>query len=116
MLNKEIRHIVTHGILPADDWYDERFVMVDIYSTLGWHNLAMRFQNRDEYIYNASSYIMMFLKEIIEDRGTKAKFNLITYRNLLYNIKNIWDYYSQVYVGGEEDISILDITEGVRFL
>ena len=116
LLNKEIRHIVLHGIQPEDDWYDERFVMIDIYSTLGWENLAMRFQNRDDYIYNASSYIMMFLRELIEDRSTKARFNLITYRNLLYNVKSVWDYYSREYMKGETDIDILDIIEGVRFM
>lgn len=116
LLNKEICHIILHGIVPPDDWYTERFMNIYTYSTLGWENLARRFDKRDEYIYNSSSFIVRLLNGLLEERSVKATFNLENYSYLLYNIRSVWDYYNRVYMAGETDLDILDLIEGVQFL
>lgn len=116
LLNKEIAHILAHGIVPPDDWYTDRFMMIYTYSTLGWENLARRFENRDEYIYNSASFIVRLLHGLLEERSVRATFNLENYSYLLYNIRTIWDYYNRVYMAGETDIDVLDLIEGIQFL
>lgn len=113
ILKREIGHIVAHGLQVAEGWYDERFQHINMYSQLGWHHLAQKFHNKDQYIHDTSVYIMRLLDELLEERGSKPNFHLRTYYNLVHNIYSIWNYYKQIYC--EED-DMMDLINGMSGL
>lgn len=116
ILFREIGHIVAHALIPPEGWYDERFEYIDMYSKLDWNSLATRFYNKDEYIYDTASYIMGLLEDLLDDRATKPTFNIKKYRELIYSIINVWNYYKKEYMENETDVDILNLIEGIKFL
>jgi hypothetical protein len=116
LLRREIGHIIAHGLQPSDGWYDERFEYINLYSQLGWSQLAQRFHNSDQYIHDTSMYIMRLSDELLEERSCKPNFHLGTYHNLIHNVQSIWNYYKQVYCGDEDDTDVIDIINGMTFL
>lgn len=114
VLRREIGCIVAHGLTPSEGWYDERFEHINMYSNLGWANLAKRFHNKDQYIHDTAIYIMRLSDELLEERGSKPNFNLPTYHSLIHSIKNIWGYYRQLYISGDDDDDILGLIEGIK--
>jgi hypothetical protein len=73
LLRQEVTHIISHGFQPSEGWYDERFEHINLYSHLGWSQLAQRFHNTDQYIHDTSIYIMRLSDELLEERGCKTK-------------------------------------------
>jgi hypothetical protein len=116
LLRREVGHIVAHGLIPPEGWYDERFEHINMYSHLGWAEMAKRFHNKDQYLHDTALYIMRLSDELLEERGTKPNFHLTTYYNLIMNVQNIWNYYKQVYGGNESDTDMMDLIEGMSFL
>lgn len=116
ILKREIGHIVAHGLMPCEGWYDERFTYINEYSKLGWAEMARRFHGKDQYLHDTAVYIMRLLDELLEERGSKPNFHLPTYHRVIHDIHNIWNYYSQVYMGSEEDTDVVDLIEGMKFL
>ena len=67
ILLQEIGHIMSHGLIPSDDWFNERFQHIYQYSQLGWLSLANRFQNKDVYLYDTATYIIKLVGELVEE-------------------------------------------------
>ena len=109
-------HITAHGLIPSEGWYDERFEHINMYSQLEWSQLAQRFHNKDNYMHDTSIYILRLLDELIEERCTKPNFNLGAYHRMIHSIGNIWNYYKETYCLSEEDDTMMDLIEGMRFL
>ena len=116
LLKREIGHIVAHGVSPSEGWYDERFEYINEYSHLGWAEMAKKFHDKDQYLHDTALYIMRLSDELLEERGTKPNFHIPTYHRMIHNIQNIWNYYSQVYMSGEDDEDVMDLIEGMMFL
>lgn len=116
ILNREVAYIATNGIKPLDNWYDDRFEYIVKYSELGWKELAERFNFKDKYIFDTAQLIIQLISRLLEERAIKRFFYIPTYHTLLYNIKNIWEYYNTTYVCGETDIEIVDLVEGLAYL
>jgi hypothetical protein len=116
LLRREVGHIVDHGLFPSEEWYDKRFEHINMYSQLTWIETANRFHNKDQYIHDTSLQTMGLLDELIEERGTRPNFNILTYHRVINNIYNIWNYYSQTYMGNEDDPDMMDLIEGMTFL
>ena len=115
LLRREVGHIVAHGLIPPEGWYDERFEHINMYSHLGWAEMAKRFHNKDQYLHDTALYIMRLSDELLEERGTKPNFHIPTYHRMIHDIQNIWNYYSQVYMSQEDD-DMTDLIEGMMFL
>jgi hypothetical protein len=113
LLKREIGHIVAHGFTPPEGWYDERFEHINLYSQLGWRQIAQRFHNKDQYIHDTAIYISRLSDELLEERGTKPNFHLGTYHRMIHNIQNIWNYYKQLYC--DED-DMMDLISGMSSL
>ena len=116
ILNTEVARITTHAIQPLEEWYDDRFEYVVKYSELGWADLAERFNFKDKYIFDTAQLIIQLIGRLFEERSVKRIFYIPTYHTLLYNIKNIWEYYNTKYICGEPDIDVVDLVEGMTFL
>jgi hypothetical protein len=116
ILNNEVAYIVTNGINPLEEWYDDRFEYIVTYSKLGWKDLAERFNLKDKYIFDTALLIIQLIGRLLEERAIKRFFYIPTYHTLLYNIKNIWEYYNMTYVCGEADIDVVDLIEGMAYL
>ena len=116
ILNREVAHIVTQGIKPLDDWYDDRFEFIVKYSQLNWLELTERFNYKDKYIYDTSIEIIKLLNRLLEERATKRFFYIPTYHLMICNVKNCWNYYNSTYVCGESDIDVVDLIEGMTYL
>jgi hypothetical protein len=114
LLRREVDHIRVHSITPSEGWYDERFEFINIYSKLGWYDLAKKFHNKDQFIHDTAIYTMRLIDELLEERGTKPNFHIPTYYGMIHNIQNIWNYYKQVYGTDDDDMS--DLIEGMSFL
>ena len=78
--------------------------------------MAKRFHNNDQYIHDTALYIMRLLDELIEERGTKPTFHIPTYHRVIHEIRNVWNYYSRLYMAGEEDSDVMDLIEGMMSL
>jgi hypothetical protein len=115
ILKREIGHIMVHALVPSEGWYDERFEHINLYAHLGWSYLAQRFHRKDDYLHDTAMYIMRLADELMEDRGSKPNFHLVTYYNLIMNVQNIWNYYKQVY-GSGDDTDMMDLIESMSFL
>lgn len=116
LLQKEINHIVIHGIEPDEKWYTERYKYIKSYAELNWSDMAQRFENKDTYMYATSVYIINLLYELHNEYTTKPTFNLNRYYQLIHEIRSIWEYYSKRYVGGEGDTDVVDLIEGLSFM
>jgi hypothetical protein len=117
VLQKEITHIIIHEITPSDGWYDERFPYIDMYSKLDWSGLANYFQNKNDYIYERSTYIIRLLNELIDDRATKPNFHIRTYYRTISEIYSLWKYYKEGFTDeGEDDSDILDLIDSMNCL
>jgi hypothetical protein len=114
LLRKEIDYIIGHNLEIPEGWYDERFEYINLYSQLGWSQLAQSSHNKDKYLHDTSIYIMHLSDELLEERGSKPNFNLNTYHSLIHNILNIWNYYKQTY--SDDDDDVMDLIEGMKFL
>jgi hypothetical protein len=106
LLTKEITHIIAHGIQPSEGWYDERYKHIHLYSQLSWEKIADEYNN-DYYMYNNIVHIIRLIDDLLEERGSKPNFNLNIYLDLLYSIKNIWNYYKNTY-DNEDVIDLMD--------
>ena len=116
ILHREASYITINGIKPVDDWYDDRFEYIHKYSELSWNDLVQRFKSKDKYIHDTSMQIIQLITRLFEERSTKRFFNIPTYHTMIFNIKNIWEYYNSTYVCGESDIDMVDLIEGMTFL
>lgn len=116
LLKKEIGNIVVHKVIPPEGWFDERFIYIHMYSQINWEDLSKRFHNKDDYIHTTASYINRVLDELIDERGTKPNFNILTYYRVINDIYGIWKYYSTVFMEEETDEGIIDLIEGMTFL
>jgi len=116
LLRREVGHIVAHSLIPPEGWYDERFEHINEYAHLGWAEMAKKFHNKDQYLHDTALYIMRLSDELLEERGTKPNFHIPTYHRMIHDIQNIWNYYSQVYMSGEDDEDVMDLIEGMMFL
>lgn len=115
VLRREVGHITAHGLIPSEGWYDERFEYINIYSQLGWSEMAHKYHNIDQYLHETALYIMRLSDELLEERGTAPNFNIPKYHSMIHNIHNIWNYYSQIYMEGTDD-TMMDLIENMRFL
>lgn len=114
ILKKEINHYTIHGIQPSEGWYDERFRIIQTYSSLNWYDLAQKFYGRDDYIHNSAILIMRMCFDLLEECSTKPNFHLKTYYRLLHTISNVWQYYQSNYLETEEhDEDINNLIEGL---
>jgi hypothetical protein len=116
LLRQEIAHIISLNLQPSEGWYDERYTYIDTYLKLDWQGMMSRFKNKDEYIHATAKFIISYLEELEDERGTKPNFNLHTYHKVIHDIYNLWYYYSQVYLGNETDEDVIDLIEGMKFL
>jgi hypothetical protein len=52
----------------------------------------------------------------MDDYSGKPTFEFAKYYTVLCNIINIWQYYSEKYIGGETDSYMIDLIESMTFL
>lgn len=114
LLRREIGHFVAHNIIPSEGWYDDRFEYIYLYSKLDWSNLAKKFHNKDQFIHDTSILIMRLTDELMEERGTKPNFHILSYYRLIHSIQQLWNYYKQVYVDEDEDM--MGLISGIKSL
>ena len=72
--------------------------------------------NKDEYINETAAHILELIGDLVEERGVKREFNLAKYYRAILNIKELWAYYKDSYMGDESDTNIVDLIEGLKFL
>lgn len=115
LLKREIGHIVAHGLIPPEGWYDERFEHISLYSKLDWSGMAKRFHKKDDYIHDSSLYLLRLGDELLEERSTKPNFHIPTYYAFIHTIYSVWQYYKQVYAANEDD-DMMKLIEGIKFM
>ena len=107
LILREINHIM---------WHNERFHYINTYASINWSDLSSRFDNKDEYINETAAHILELIGDLVEERGVKREFNLAKYYRAILNIKELWAYYKDSYMGDESDTNIVDLIEGLKFL
>ena len=116
LLRREITFIMKHGIQPVDEWYEERSEYVYKYCNINWFALQNKFNNKDHTIYAAAKNIEDLLNTLMEELSVSIRFTLVRYYNMIENIYQIWNYYSELYVGDEDDDNIIDLIESMTHL
>ncbi len=116
LLNFEIQHIMEHGIQPPTEWYTERFLKIHNYSQLDWNSFMESFQRKNEFIVESACKIMSLLYSLQEEWSCSPIFNLEKYYELLNEIHNVWSYFSENYMGDEEDKDVVDLIIGLKHL
>lgn len=116
LLNLEIQHIMEHGIQPNQQWYSERFLKIHNYSELDWNSFMQSFLNKNEFIVESAYKIMSLLYSLQEEWSCSPIFDLEKYYELLSEINNVWSYFSENYMGEEEDQDVVDLIIGLKHL
>lgn len=116
LLNFEIQHIMEHGIQPNQEWYAQRFLKIYQYSELDWNSFMESFKNKNEFIVESSFKIMRLLNVIQEEWSCSPIFDLEKYYELLNEIHTVWTYFSENYMGDEEDQDVVDLIIGLKHL
>ena len=116
LLNLEIQHIMEHGIQPDSQWYSERFLKIHNYSELDWNSFMQSFLNKNEFIVESSCKIMSLLHSLQEEWSCSPIFDLEKYYELLNEIHSVWSYFSENYMGQEEDQDVVDLIIGLKHL
>jgi hypothetical protein len=116
LLSKEIEHIMEHGIQPPQEWFELRFQKVYIYSELEWALFANRFRNKNDYIFETCYKITQMIESIMNEWSVSPVFSLSTYYHLLYEMDNLWQYYSTGYMDENMDDDITDLISGIKHL
>ena len=112
----EAQHMILHGIVPTEGWYDDHFRYVYKYSKVDWNDIIKRFRDKDNIMYELAANIKYTIETLMESYSGKPDFDFNDYYVVLQNIFNIWRYYSNKYMGDETDSDVLDIIEGMTFL
>lgn len=115
-LYNEATQMLINGIKPTEGWYDDHFKYIYKYSQLNWRDMAERFRNKDNIVFSLATTITLYIDELMEEYGGKPDFDFNKYYTVLCNIVNIWNYYSEKYIGDETDKDVLDLIEGLTFL
>ena len=116
LLVRESQHMMIYGILPNEDWYQQRSSYLHAYSDLSWKAMSERFYNKDQYIHETAAAIANMLEILLEEWSTSPEFNLATYARVLYEMDRLWRYYHKQYVGDEDDEDIVDIIESMTHM
>jgi len=116
ILVKESQHMMIYGILPNEDWYQQRSTYLHAYSDLSWKAMSERFQNKDPYLHETAGAIANMLETLLDEWSVAPVFNLATYARLLYEMDRLWKYYHTQYVGDETDEDIVDVIEGLTHM
>jgi hypothetical protein len=116
LLNLEIQHIMEHGVQPNSQWYYERFLKIHHYSELDWNSFMESFKNKNEFIVESSFKIMSLLQSIKEEWSCSPIFSLEKYYEVINEIYTIWNYFSENYMGDEEDQDVVDLIIGLKHL
>lgn len=116
LLNYEIQHIMEHGIQPEPQWYSERFLKIHNYSELDWNSFMQSFLNKNEFIVESSCKIMSLLHSLQEEWSCSPIFDLEKYYELLNEIHSVWSYFSENYMGEEDDQDVVDLIIGLKHL
>jgi|APCry1669192010_1035390.scaffolds.fasta_scaffold08677_3 hypothetical protein len=116
LLRREITFIIKHGIQPVDEWYEERSEHVYHYCNINWFALQNKFQGKDNAIYMAAKIIEDLLNTLMEELSVSVQFTLLRYYKMIEEIYHVWNYYSELYVGDEEDDNIVDLIESMTHL
>ncbi len=115
-LYSEATQLLINNTPPSEGWYDSHFQYIYKYSELNWRDLAERFRYKDNIVFTLATTINLYIEELMEEYGGKPDFDFNKYYTVLCNIINIWNYYSEKYIGGETDQDILDLIEGITGL
>lgn len=118
-LQAEITHLVENGITPyEEEWYEDRFKYIQMYSYLNWEDFYEKFKTRDTYIHEQSWEIYKALNQLLEEYSIRPIFNFDTYCFVINSISELWHHYSTRYI--DPDITfnadIVDITELMSFM
>jgi hypothetical protein len=116
ILVRESQHMMIYGILPNEDWYQQRAPYLHAYSDLSWKAMSERFQNKDPYLHETAGAIADMLETLLEEWSSSPVFNLATYARVLYEMDRLWRYYHTQYVGDETDEDIVDVIEGLTHM
>ncbi len=116
LLNMEIQHIMEHGIQPNQQWYSERFIKIHNYSELDWNSFMQSFLNKNEFIVESACKIMSLLHSLQEEWSCSPIFDLEKYYELLNEIHSVWSYFSENYMGQEDDQDVVDLIIGLKHL
>ncbi len=115
-LYQEATSMIQTNTPPNEGWYDERYKYIYKYSKLNWEEMAARFKNKDNLIYDLCTYTRLHIQEILDGYRGEPDFDFNTYYTILCNILRLWEYYSNKYVGTETDIDLMDLVEAMSFL
>lgn len=116
LLNFEIQHIMEHGIQPNQEWYSERFLKIHNYSELDWNSFMESFKNKNGFIVESCYKIMSLLHAIQEEWSCSPIFDLEKYYVLINEIHSVWTYFSENYMGNEDDQDVVDLIIGLKHL
>jgi hypothetical protein len=105
ILVKEINIIMGHKIVPSTNWYEERVGFIRAYNSLNWEYLITQFRDSNRFLASTSERLKETMAVIL-DQWEKGLFSLQHYQYVIYNVNNIWTYYSSNYVtsDGMEDL------------
>ena len=115
-LYNEATQLLINNTPPSEGWYDDHFKYIYKYSELDWRSLAERFRNRDNIMFGLATTINLYIEELMEEYGGKPDFDFNKYYTVICNIMNIWNYYSEKYMGEETDQDIMDLIDGIAGL
>ena len=105
ILVKEINIIMGHKIVPSANWYEERVGFIRTYNSLNWEYLITQFRDCNPFLASTSERLKETMTVILE-QWKQGLFSLQHYQYVIYNVNNIWTYYSSNYVtsDGMEDL------------
>jgi len=97
VLIKEINIIMSHGLTPTKNWFQERVHYVKIYNGLNWDYLIEQFRDCNHFLHETSFRVKSTMGVILEQWKTEM-FSLQHYQYVIYNVHNIWTYYKSNFV------------------
>jgi hypothetical protein len=116
MLYSEIQYIQHHEFNPPDNWFEERMNKINTYITLDWNSLGEKFERKNKAIYDACKQIVINLELLSQQYSTSPVFHLGLYASTIKMIYDLWNYYSSMYIGTEDDINVIELIEGLMHL
>ena len=111
LLIKEINLIGEYKLHVTPGWYQDRIQYIHTYSQLDWDQLIDEFKETNIVLSAKCIQIKSAIMSLIS-KYTVGVFELDLYAYILNNVRSVWVYYKNTYIGddyGMEDL-LVDLT------
>lgn len=111
LLIKEINLIGEYKLHMTPGWYEDRIKYIHTYSQLDWDQLIHEFKVTNLVLSAKCLQIKSAITSLIS-KYTVGFFELDLYAYILNNVRSVWIYYRNTYIGDDYDMEdlLVDLT------